>query len=197
MFAKAIRSYKYFCFILNCTRDYNTNRFAALCALATGELVYLPKTTHMRFLRIMFGADTLWDLQHFGIKHRYEQYRMCECAMLLDDRTRVCYFTNDNTTKIKFCKSAGCVSILLKNYFNVDTGKSAILLPSKQVKLVNSDNILLIGGVVGKRKKFFKNTRAGHNRTLGFKQTVRGVVKNPVDHPHGGRTRTILWPRSP
>jgi ribosomal protein L2 len=26
---------------------------------------------------------------------------------------------------------------------------------------------------------------------------VRGVVKNPVDHPHGGRTRTILWPRTP
>jgi large subunit ribosomal protein L2 len=26
---------------------------------------------------------------------------------------------------------------------------------------------------------------AGKNRKLGFRPTVRGVSKNPVDHPHG------------
>jgi large subunit ribosomal protein L2 len=26
---------------------------------------------------------------------------------------------------------------------------------------------------------------AGKNRKLGFRPTVRGVAKNPVDHPHG------------
>lgn len=31
----------------------------------------------------------------------------------------------------------------------------------------------------------------------GRKSTVRGTVKNPCDHPHGGRTRGILRPRTP
>jgi len=28
--------------------------------------------------------------------------------------------------------------------------------------------------------------KAGKNRHLGFRPVVRGVVKNPCDHPHGG-----------
>ncbi len=31
---------------------------------------------------------------------------------------------------------------------------------------------------------------AGYTRRLGFRPTVRGVAMNPVDHPHGGRTKT-------
>jgi len=37
-------------------------------------------------------------------------------------------------------------------------------------------------------KQFF--VKAGHSRKLGFKSKVRGVAMNPVDHPHGGRTKT-------
>lgn len=28
--------------------------------------------------------------------------------------------------------------------------------------------------------------KAGKNRALGVRPTVRGVIKNPCDHPHGG-----------
>ena len=28
--------------------------------------------------------------------------------------------------------------------------------------------------------------KAGRKRHMGFRPTVRGVVMNPVDHPHGG-----------
>ena len=31
---------------------------------------------------------------------------------------------------------------------------------------------------------------AGFTRHLGIRPTVRGVAMNPVDHPHGGRTKT-------
>lgn len=29
-------------------------------------------------------------------------------------------------------------------------------------------------------------SKAGVNRKRGVKPTVRGVIKNPCDHPHGG-----------
>ena len=46
-------------------------------------------------------------------------------------------------------------------------------------------------------KKNFKNTKSGFWRKKGFKPTVRGVAMNPVDHPHGGRTNSIKYPRTP
>ena len=33
---------------------------------------------------------------------------------------------------------------------------------------------------------------AGKNRKLGFRPTVRGVAKNPVDHPHGVVKEQVL-----
>jgi large subunit ribosomal protein L2 len=32
---------------------------------------------------------------------------------------------------------------------------------------------------------------------LGKKSIVRGVAMNPVDHPHGGRAKSIKYPRTP
>jgi large subunit ribosomal protein L2 len=32
--------------------------------------------------------------------------------------------------------------------------------------------------------------KAGVNFLFGKKPKVRGVARNPVDHPHGGRTKT-------
>jgi len=31
--------------------------------------------------------------------------------------------------------------------------------------------------------------KAGRKRNRGWRPTVRGEAMNPVDHPHGGRTR--------
>lgn len=34
--------------------------------------------------------------------------------------------------------------------------------------------------------KFSNIGKAGKSRALGIRPTVRGVIKNPCDHPHGG-----------
>lgn len=34
--------------------------------------------------------------------------------------------------------------------------------------------------------QYFRIPNAGYNRRRGIRPTVRGVVKNPCDHPHGG-----------
>jgi large subunit ribosomal protein L2 len=31
--------------------------------------------------------------------------------------------------------------------------------------------------------------KAGRNRWLGIRPTVRGVAMNPIDHPNGGKTK--------
>ena len=39
-------------------------------------------------------------------------------------------------------------------------------------------------------KKLCVLGKAGYNYIIGKKPKVRGVARNPVDHPHGGRTKT-------
>lgn len=43
-----------------------------------------------------------------------------------------------------------------------------------------------IGRVSNKYSKYKRLRKAGQSRNLGFRPKVRGVAKNPVDHPHGG-----------
>jgi large subunit ribosomal protein L2 len=65
-----------------------------------------------------------------------------------------------------------------------------ITLPSKQTKLVSGWNFVLVGRNAQQDFKYNRLGKAGINYLLGKKPKVRGVAKNPVDHPHGGRTKT-------
>lgn len=46
--------------------------------------------------------------------------------------------------------------------------------------------LVAIGRVSNAHHKYRKLHKAGTARNLGIRPTVRGVVKNPCDHPHGG-----------
>ena len=50
----------------------------------------------------------------------------------------------------------------------------------------NSSCIATIGVVSNPDQKNIKIGKAGRSRWLGRRPHTRGVVKNPVDHPHGG-----------
>lgn len=39
--------------------------------------------------------------------------------------------------------------------------------------------------------------KAGLVRHMGFRPVVRGIAKNPVDHPHGGRSNKGQHPTTP
>ncbi|KAH0445515.1 hypothetical protein IEQ34_023620 [Dendrobium chrysotoxum] len=64
-------------------------------------------------------------------------------------------------------------------------GKSATL-PSGEVRLISKNCLATVGqvGNVGVNQKSLG--RAGSQCWLGKRPVVRGVVMNPVDHPHGG-----------
>ena len=59
-------------------------------------------------------------------------------------------------------------------------------LVSGEIRLVNKNCLATIGVVSNSDNKNIKLGKAGRKRYLGFRPKVRGVVMNPVDHPHGG-----------
>ena len=59
-------------------------------------------------------------------------------------------------------------------------------LPSNEVRLVNKRCNATLGQVGNIDHTNITLGKAGRKRWLGKRPKVRGVVKNPIDHPHGG-----------
>ncbi|MBH5320794.1 50S ribosomal protein L2 [Paenibacillus sp. GSMTC-2017] len=62
----------------------------------------------------------------------------------------------------------------------------SIRLSSGEVRRILSTCRATIGSVGNEDHELIKIGKAGRNRWLGKRPTVRGVVMNPNDHPHGG-----------
>ena len=62
-------------------------------------------------------------------------------------------------------------------------------LRSTEVRLVHGNCLATIGEVGNSEHEQLSHGKAGKSRHLGKRPKVRGEVMNPVDHPHGGRTR--------
>ncbi|NLI39240.1 MAG: 50S ribosomal protein L2 [Clostridiaceae bacterium] len=65
-------------------------------------------------------------------------------------------------------------------------GYAQIRLPSGEVRKVNIRCKATIGQVGNVEHENISIGKAGRKRWMGFRPTVRGVVMNPSDHPHGG-----------
>ncbi len=61
-----------------------------------------------------------------------------------------------------------------------------VRLPSGEVRMVRINCKATIGQVGNLEHENVSLGKAGRKRWMGIRPTVRGVVMNPVDHPHGG-----------
>jgi large subunit ribosomal protein L2 len=96
----------------------------------------------------------------------------------------------------QLARSAGTYAKIMAKEDNMVT----IKLPSGEMRMVHENCQATIGVVGNKNHENIKIGKAGRSRWLGRRPKVRGVVMNPVDHPHGGgegRTSGGRHPVSP
>ena len=79
-------------------------------------------------------------------------------------------------------RSAGTFAQLMAK----ENGYAQVRLPSGEVRLVRLNCRAAIGQVGNIDYENINIGKAGRKRHMGFRPTVRGVVMNPNDHPHGG-----------
>lgn len=110
--------------------------------------------------------------------------------------TVCCNISNLLNNKITFAKSSGTYCKFKK----IKKSKKKLLLlelPSHKELLVTKNTKVY----VGKNQNFKKNEliegKWGSSFSINKKIKVRGVAMNPVDHPNGGRTKTVQPERSP
>jgi large subunit ribosomal protein L2 len=61
-----------------------------------------------------------------------------------------------------------------------------VRLPSGEIRMINANCMATIGVIGNEQHQNIKIGKAGRKRRMGIRPTVRGVVMNAVDHPHGG-----------
>lgn len=79
-------------------------------------------------------------------------------------------------------RSAGTSAQLMAK----DNSYAQIKMPSGEVRLVNVNCTASLGVVGNEQHQNIKVGKAGRSRNKGIRPTVRGVVMNAADHPHGG-----------
>ena len=82
----------------------------------------------------------------------------------------------------KIARSAG-TSVSISG---LDGNYSLIKMISGEVRKIDSRCMATIGVLSNPDQKNIKIGKAGRSRWLGRRPHTRGVVMNPVDHPHGG-----------
>ena len=67
-----------------------------------------------------------------------------------------------------------------------DEGYAILKMPSGELRKIPENCFATIGRIGNVDHELISQGKAGRNRHRGIKPTVRGVVMNPCDHPHGG-----------
>jgi len=84
--------------------------------------------------------------------------------------------------------SSGVYCSFLQNYKDFNLVK--IKLPSGENYVISGNSMVTLGRSSNIYKKYQVYGSSKKLKLLGRKPTVRGVAMNPVDHAHGGRTKT-------
>ena len=96
----------------------------------------------------------------------------------------------------QMARSAGSYARIMAS----ELGMITLKLPSGEMRMVSEHCFATIGMVGNKSHESIVIGKAGRKRWLGRRPKGRGVVMNPVDHPHGGgegRTSGGRHPVSP
>jgi large subunit ribosomal protein L2 len=85
----------------------------------------------------------------------------------------------------QLCRSAGMAAQVVAKEGEYVT----VRMPSTEMRMIHGRCLATIGVIGNEEHELLSWGKAGKTRWMGRRPKVRGEVMNPVDHPHGGRTR--------
>lgn len=166
-----------------------SSKLLALVTFPSGELSYFPA----------IDATKVFSLLNFrsGRPNRYAKKKTALYTFVHVARTfrKLSNLELRPGSGVQYVRSAGCSAKITK--FDKLNHTALVKLPSGVQKFFSAYSILILSPCALKLKRKTSCTKSGFWRSYGLKPKVRGVARNPVDHPHGGRTKSIKYPRTP
>ncbi len=187
-------------FIANIVMIPKINKLFSVTVLSSGAITYLPSTTYHEFFKLTRFQGLLkkkWDFtQSVLTSSPLLKFQSIGSIILkLPKNKPISLIESLPGRSISFTRSPGSSSYILKR--NSLTGTALIRLSSGVKKIFSVYSLGSNGNVGLLENKKCKINKAGFYQNFGKKSTVRGIAKNPVDHPHGGRTKAIKYQRTP
>lgn len=164
------------------------NKLLSLFFYSNGAVTYYLTTINQK---IFFCSNFLFQ-------KRYRKLRLKKVFSLIfriKKLSFLSYLAIKPMVKAQYVRSSGCKSRLFK--FDKEKHLVVMELPSDSRKMFSYYSTAFLGRIANRFHKNFYSGKAGYWRSFGSKSIVRGVAKNPVDHPHGGRTKAIKHQRTP
>lgn len=169
------------------TIEYDPNRssFIALICYADGEYTYILSPAGLKVGdKIHSGPDSEIKVGNTLPLSKIPPGTNVHCVEMQPGRGA------------QIVRTAGTFAVIAAK----DGDYVSLKLPSTEVRKIRKDCLATIGELSNKDHNLVAIGKAGRSRWLGKRPSVRGVVMNPVDHPHGGgegRTSGGRHPVSP
>lgn len=157
----------------------------------------IDKFGNLYYYKGVSGVEVGDYIHIFPHNPNWEVYDYLGARLLINHLSLGQIFCNilNYSNNRRLATSAGTFCSFLLHDLFYDLFK--IKLPSGSDKYLTSSHICSIGRVAKEKYNKIIFGKAGNYRKYGFRPTVRGVAMNPVDHPHGGRTKTNSPEKSP
>lgn len=165
--------------------------FIGLVKYSTGSLSYIKLSNGLFIGNYTKSLDR-------PIRLSFNCKNILGCFIILKLSPKKSIFSNIisiNWDKSKYAKSAGTYLSIFKKIKELNM--FILNLPTGVKKHFSGNSKAVLGRNSNFLNKFICIGKAGINRNKGYKSSVRGVAMNPVDHPHGGRTKTNQPEMSP
>jgi len=172
-------------FVMRIEYDPNRSAHIALCSiLKEGIYFYVISVAKMEVGSLIITSDIVKGVLQIG--HTTKIKNIPEGVLI----NNVELIENSGS---KLSRAAGTSSIIVKQY---NQKYSLVKLSSKECRLISKNCYATIGTVSNIENKIKKRIKASSSRKRGIRPVVRGLAMNPVDHPHGGRTKGGMHWRS-
>ena len=177
-----------------------SHKMFSLFFLSSGSATYIPTTTNHK----LFLLTRLYTFNFKVNKYKHKFSLFFKKAFINQGFFLLLHLPRHKPLSlleilpgkgIQYVRSPGTFAKMTR--INKKLNTSLITLPSGVKKIFSTFSISSPGSNTLSDSKLWLNNKAGYYSKYGKKPIVRGVAKNPVDHPHGGRTKTIHHPRTP
>jgi len=189
--------------IKNLTNKVFYSSWVALCSTSVVYKSRIPimylidRFKNIYLMRLVAGLEYGDKLQMFPLLPEWEVW---DCSGTRSTLHRllpgmICCDIFSFYNNRRLATSAGTYCSFLT--YDFETSLTKLLLPSGQEYVIRGDSICTVGRIAHEKQRSAVLGKAGATHLLGWRPTVRGVAMNPIDHPHGGRTKTNSPEKSP
>ena len=189
-------NYSYIYNIININFNIYNYKMHVLFCNNIGNMYYIPYTHNFNLFKFyIFNKYREHTSIIFNMPYLYNIISKLKLSTIIFN-IYINYTFNLRLNKIVYCRAVGSVAKIIMH--NKKKLLTYINLPSKKYIYILSINYCFIYfNQIFKIEEMRKIPKASIKLNCGYKSSVRGIAKNPIDHPHGGNTSIIKVKKNP